>query len=732
MNNRLLDRLNDRQMSAVTTTDGPLLVVAGAGSGKTRVLTHRLAYIIAEQKAKPREVLAVTFTNKAAGEMKERIETLLGFDISRMWVSTFHSFCARFLRQEAQALNYPTNFTILDSDDSKALIKRGMKELGLNGQSQFTANAVQRTISTAKNQLYTAESFAEEAEGYYDQKVSQVFLNYEAKLRASAAFDFDDLIAMTVRLLQENDEVRARWSNRFRYLMVDEYQDTNKAQYLLLKALVGPEKNICVVGDEDQSIYGWRGADISNILNFEKDFSGAKVVKLEQNYRSTQLILKAASAVIKNNSERKDKTLWSEIEGGEDIIVALHEAQGDEADWVIHRALHLREKYPLKEMVVLYRTNAQSRTFEESLRRENIPYQIIGGMSFYQRKEIKDIVAYLKLISNNSDEASFVRIVNFPKRALGDTSLEKLSSHAKIAGISLFDAAQNAQAIGEIGPRARNGFKNFSDLILAFKQLATELPIDHFIQKVVDDTGLRDALVEEDPVTGDARLENIDEFIAAAADFFHTNPEPTLDNFLAEITLYTDLDTYQEADDKLTLMTLHNAKGLEYETVFITGLEEGLFPLARAFDDPATLEEERRLFYVGATRARRELVLTGARMRYRFGGDESIPSRFLKEIPEELVNKIDRRAFRYEFGQTQPMKPARSRVNHTPEGVHYEYEEDESGIRPGVIVKHPKFGHGRVVSVSGRGEDMRIDVDFSSVGPKKLIAKYARLAIISQ
>lgn len=732
MNNRLLEMLNDRQMSAVTTTDGPLLVVAGAGSGKTRVLTHRLAYIIAEQKAKPWEVLAVTFTNKAAGEMKERIGALLGFDISRMWVSTFHSFCARFLRQEAEALNYPTNFTILDSDDSKSLIKRGMKELGLNGQSQFTANSVQRKISSAKNQLYTAESFADEAEGYYDQKVAQVFLNYDAKLRASAAFDFDDLIAMTVRLLQEDESVRARWNSRFRYLMVDEYQDTNRAQYMLLKSLVGGEKNICVVGDEDQSIYGWRGADITNILNFEKDFSGAKVVKLEQNYRSTQLILKAASAVIRNNSERKDKTLWSEIDGGEEIIVALHEAQGDEADWVIRRALNLKEKYSLKDMVVLYRTNAQSRTFEESLRRENIAYQIVGGMSFYQRKEIKDIVAYLKLISNNNDEAAFVRIVNFPKRALGETSLAKLSSHAKTAGISMLEAAENAPAIGELGPRARNGFKNFADLILAFKQLATELPIDHFVQKVIDDTGLRDALVDEDPVTGDARLENLDEFIAAASDFFHTNPEPTLDSFLAEITLYTDLDNYQETDDKLTLMTLHNAKGLEYETVFITGLEEGLFPLARSFDDPAALEEERRLFYVGATRAKKELVLTGARMRYRFGGDESIPSRFLKEIPEGLVNKIDRRAYRYEFGATRPQKPAYPRKNHAPQGVHYEYDEDESGIRPGVTVKHPKFGHGRVVSVSGHGEEMRIDVDFSSVGPKKLIAKYARLVIVSQ
>ncbi len=732
--NRLLDNLNDRQTEAVTTADGPVLVVAGAGSGKTRVLTHRLAYIISEQKAKPWEVLAMTFTNKAAGEMKERISQLLGFDISRMWVSTFHSFCARFLRQEAENLNYPTNFTILDSDDSKSLIKRGMKELGLNGQSQFTANSVQRKISSAKNKLFTAETYSDEAEGYYDQKVAQVFLNYEAKLRASAAFDFDDLIAMTVRLLQDNETVRMRWQNRFRYLMVDEYQDTNHAQYLLLKFLVGQEKNICVVGDEDQSIYGWRGADIANILSFEKDFPGAKVVKLEQNYRSTQLILKAASAVIKNNSERKDKTLWSEIEGGEDIIIALHEAQGDEADWVIKRALSLKDKFRLQDMVVLYRTNAQSRTFEESLRRENIPYQIVGGMSFYQRKEIKDIVAYLKLVSNNADEAAFVRIVNFPKRALGATSLEKLTLHARTARISLLEAASHATSIGELGPRARNGFKNFADMILAFKDTSNDLPIDHFIQKIVDDTGLQDALVEEDPVAGEARQENIDEFIAAAADFFHTNPEPTLDNFLAEITLYTDLDNYQETDDKLTLMTLHNAKGLEYEAVFITGLEEGLFPLSRSFDDPAALEEERRLFYVGATRAKKELMLTGVRLRYRFGGDESMPSRFLKEIPEKLVNRIDRRSYRYEFGptQTQPSRPVKPRTQYKPDGVHYEYEDNESGIKRGSIVNHPKFGHGRVLAVSGRGEDMRIDIDFSSVGPKKLIAKYARLSVVSQ
>jgi DNA helicase-2/ATP-dependent DNA helicase PcrA len=661
--------------------------------------------------------------------MKERIEALLGLDISRMWVSTFHSFCARFLRMEATHIDYPTNFTILDHDDSKSIVKRCLKDLGISG-TQFTPDSVLRKISSAKNRMYTAERFVSEAGGYYDERVAQVFTLYDSKLRASAAFDFDDLLSQSVRLLMAHDDVREKWQNRFKYILVDEYQDTNHAQYALLKALVGPDKNICVVGDEDQSIYGWRGADISNILNFENDFPGAKVIKLEQNYRSTQTILDAASAVIKNNISRKNKTLWTEQQGGDKVDVVLVESQGDEADWVIHKILERRNGGTLKEMVILYRTNAQSRTFEEVLRRENVPYQIIGGVSFYQRKEIKDIIAYLKLVSNNRDEASFIRIVNFPKRALGLTSLERLSDFANQSGKSLLEAASEADTIGTIGSRARNGFKKFADMISGFKDESETLPIDRLIQKIIDETGLNDALIDDDPVTGEARVENIDEFAAAATDFYHTNPDPTLDNFLAEITLYTDLDNYQETDDKLTLMTLHNAKGLEFDSVFITGLEDGLFPLARAFDEPSELEEERRLLYVGATRARKELTLTAARYRYRFGGTESVPSRFLKEIPPDLIEKIDKRSYRYEFGptRTETRRPAKSS---RPNGVYYEYEDGE-GMRPGNVVLHPKFGQGRVIKVEGRGEDMRLDVDFASVGPKKLIAKYAKLTVISQ
>jgi len=729
---RLLETLNDRQLAAVTKTDGPLLVVAGAGSGKTRVLTHRLAHIIGEQKAKPWEVFAVTFTNKAAGEMKERIGALLGFDISRMWVSTFHSFGARFLRMEAEHLGYPANFTILDDSDSKSLVSRSLKELGISG-SQFTADSVLRKISAAKNKLYDAARFASEADGYYDERVAQVFTLYETKLSTSAAFDFDDLIGAVVRLLADNEDVRKRWQNRFKYLMVDEYQDTNHAQYLLLKHLVGPEKNICVVGDEDQSIYGWRGADISNILNFEQDFSGAEVIKLEQNYRSTQVILSAASAVIKNNLSRKDKTLWTETRGGEKIGVALHETQGDEADWVIDKILNSRATYKLTDMVILYRTNAQSRSFEETLRRQNTPYQIIGGISFYQRKEIKDLIAYMKLIANTRDEASFVRIVNFPKRALGQTSLERLTGYARAQGISLLEACAQAELINELGPRARKGFKAFGDMIASLIKVSGEMPLEQFVQEILDETGLRDALVEEDPLTADARLENLEEFTAAITEFSAHNPEPTLDNFLAEITLYTNLDTYQDSDEKLTLMTLHNAKGLEFDKVFITGLEDGLFPLARSFDDPAELEEERRLFYVGATRARKELTLTAARQRMRYGGTESMPSRFLGELPPDLIEKIDRRSYKWDYGPRQSSSFAKPKKEpNKPEGVYYEYEDTESMIKRGQIVHHPKFGQGRVIKVEGLGENMRVDVDFASYGPKKLIAKYAKLTVISR
>ncbi len=726
---RLLDALNQPQRDAVAGTEGPLLVVAGAGSGKTRVLTHRLAYIIDQGMAKPWEVLAVTFTNKAAGEMKERIEALLGFDISRMWVSTFHSFCARFLRMEAAGLNYPTNFSILDDDDSRSIVNRSLKEIGISG-SQFAPAAVLRRISSAKNKLIDAEQFANDAEGYYDQQVARVYSLYEHKIRNSAAFDFDDLIGQSVKLLSENDDVRQRWQQRFKYLMVDEYQDTNHAQYMLLKALVGQHRNICVVGDDDQSIYGWRGADISNILSFESDFPGAKVVKLEQNYRSTQTILSAASALIKNNSSRKDKTLWSDIDGGEKLTIALLETQGDEADWTITRVIERKADMPLRQMVILYRTNAQSRSFEESLRRENIPYQIIGGISFYQRKEIKDLIAYLKLISNPRDEAAFVRIVNFPKRALGDTSLAKLTAFARDHNLSLLEAAGNAHDCPAINSRAKKNFIAFASVINSLRAEADTMPIDKFIQRVLEETELPDALTEEDPISADARLENLDEFVAAAADFTASNAEPSLDNFLADITLYTTTDTYDQSDDCITLMTLHNAKGLEFDCVYITGMEDGLFPLARALDDPMELEEERRLLYVGATRARKHLTLTAARQRRRYGQNESVPSRFLDEIPDDVCEKIDRRAYRWEYNRPARTAHATASVA-KPSGEYYEYEDSE-GIKPGNIVRHAKFGQGRVIRVEGFGMDMRIDVDFSSYGPKKLIARYAKLTVIQQ
>jgi DNA helicase-2/ATP-dependent DNA helicase PcrA len=731
---RLLDGLNDRQREAVAHTEGPLLVVAGAGSGKTRVLTHRLAHIISLQKARPWEVLAVTFTNKAAGEMRTRIEGLLGFDISRLWISTFHSFCARFLRMEATKLGYPANFTIIDDDDTRSLVSRCLRELGISG-SQLSPDTVKHTISAAKNGLLDAAQYAAEAQGYYEEQAARVFTLYEQKLRRSAAFDFDDLIGMTVRLLTDNADVRKSWQARFRYIMVDEYQDTNHAQYLLLRNLVGPARNIAVVGDEDQSIYGWRGADISNILNFEADYPGAKVIKLEQNYRSTQTILSAASAVIKNNISRKDKTLWTEAKGGDKITVALHETQGDEAEWVVGRIVDRREQHHLSGMVILYRTNAQSRAFEETLRRRNLPYQIIGGVSFYQRKEIKDLIAYLKLVSNPAEEASFVRVVNFPKRGLGDTSLAHLTDYARQTGITLFAAAAGAETIDTIGPRARKGLVQFTQIVTVLKDIAPTQPLDQFVQTMLERTGLVEALVEDDPITGEARKENIDEFIAAAADFVALHPEPTLDNFLAEITLYTTLDTYQEGDDVLTLMTLHNAKGLEFDAVFITGLEEGLFPLARSFDDPMQLEEERRLFYVGATRARKELILTAARQRHRYGAGQAVPSRFLKEIPAHLMERIDYRSYHWEHGpahtEGRDAGPRRSEVKDlTPEGVYYEYEEN-GAFRPGQIVRHPTFGQGRVLKVEGHGENMRLDVDFPAYGPKRLVAKYAHLSLLS-
>jgi DNA helicase-2/ATP-dependent DNA helicase PcrA len=725
----ILQKLNPAQFEAVTMTEGPLLVIAGAGSGKTRVLTCRVAYILNKRLANPPNIMAVTFTNKAANAMKERIISLLGQDIFSLTVSTFHSFCARFLRKEASAIDYPPDFSIFDENDAIALIRNCIDQLGLS-RTQFTPISLRRKISSAKNKMIDSAAFAEKASGYFETRTAEIYKLYEKRLKECGGFDFDDLILRTVQILSGNEGIRAKYQERFKYILVDEYQDTNHTQYKLLRYLTGPHQNICVVGDEDQSIYGWRGADISNILNFEKDFPGAKVIKLEQNYRSTEIILQAASSVIANNTARKGKTLWTETKSGDPLQLLLTDSALDEASAVIGEVEKNLNRCPLKETVVLYRTNAQSRPFEEILRRKNIPYQIIGGVSFYQRKEIKDLVSYLKLIANPRDDISFQRVINYPRRGLGESSLDKLMQLARENGKSLYQACSLLDANSDIGPRPKKGIAQFAELIGKFITRKEEADIAVLTQELVDQLQFVEALIEEDPILGDSRVENIEEFISAAREFAASNPEPTLSNFLAEISLYTDLDAYKEIEDKITLMTLHAAKGLEFDSVYLTGLEEGLFPLGRAIENPMELEEERRLFYVGATRAKKNLYISMATVRNRFGEMESIPSRFIKELPPALVQISDRRSHHRNESISLPPAGGIFRNKETSEeGVHYEYEEEEI-LRTGRIVQHPTFGRGKIINVEGFGEGLRLEIYFTGIGTKKVMAKYAKLKIV--
>ncbi len=730
--NRLLDDLNDAQRQAVTTTEGPLLVIAGAGSGKTRVLVRRLAYLLRQQLAQPNQILAVTFTNKAAGEMKDRVVALLGGVAPGMNVSTFHSFCARLLRREGHAIGFDSSFTIFDTADSITLVKNCIKELGFS-TNQCTPKAQLRKISDAKNRMVSPETFAAGASGYFEDCTSRIYSLYQERLLRCQGMDFDDLLYRSVTLLQDNTEIGEGYRRRFRYLMVDEYQDTNPVQYLLLRNLLGQHKNLCVVGDEDQSIYGWRGADIRNILEFEKDFSDARVIKLEQNYRSTNIILDAASSVIGYNEARKPKTLWSDKKGGDKLQHLLVDSADEEAAGIIERIHNERATTDLCEMAVLYRTNAQSRPFEEQLRRQGLPYQIVGGITFYQRKEVKDLLAYLKLIANPRDDISFERIVNYPKRGVGKKTLAEIAAWAASDGLSYFDVAKRSADDSGLSSRWKR-LKPFVALVEKYRARKDDIPVDLLTQELVDELNLFDELRSEDEVIGQTRIENVEAFIEGAAEYARGNGEATLDNYLAEISLYTDIDSYDETEDKVTLMTIHSAKGLEYDLIFLTGLEEGLFPLQRTFSEPMELEEERRLFYVGATRARKKLYMSTAAVRFRRGAIASIPSRFIKEIPPELMDVVDLRRRPTWDSDSTSLQPsffgkAESSGDVSPIGVHYEYEGLEA-LRVGRIVQHPTFGRGKVLKVEGYGESLQMEIMFTGLGVKKIMAKYGKLKII--
>lgn len=726
---KLLENLNDAQLEAVTNTEGPILVIAGAGSGKTRVLTRRLAHILYQRLAEPFQILAVTFTNKAAQEMKERVNKILSGEITSLNVSTFHSFCAKFLRKEGEALGFNSNFTIFDSSDTETLIKNCIKELSLSS-SQFTPKAQKRKISDAKNKMISAVDFAQSSSGYFENATSEIYNLYQRRLKECNAMDFDDLLFNTVLLLKNNRDIGERYRNRYKYILVDEYQDTNHVQYLLLKYLLGEHNNICVVGDEDQSIYGWRGADIRNILEFEKDYPGAKIIKLEQNYRSTDVILNAASAVIDNNEARKGKKLWTDKVGGEKLDLLYVDSAEDEAIEIIDKIIHGNNDTPLNEIAILYRTNAQSRPFEEQLRRNSLPYQIIGGITFYQRKEIKDLMAYLKLIANINDDISFERIINYPKRGIGAKTIEDIFICARNENLSAYEVIQRIDSYPQLKNRS-NRILPFVDIIEKYRTEKSNMAIDLMTQDLVEDIKILEDLRNEDAVIGQTKIENIEAFIEGIAEFVKHNHDASLNEYLSEISLFTDVDAYREIDEKVTLMTLHAAKGLEFDTVYLVGLEEGLFPLARTVSEPMELEEERRLFYVGATRAKKKLSVSCATSRHRFGEVESIPSRFIKELPEELVSTKDRRTQR-RFGasRTPAFFNDRQATRKASElGVHYEYEESEI-MRSGRIVEHPTFGRGKIIRTEGMGESLTLEIMFTGVGMKKIMAKYAKLKII--
>jgi DNA helicase-2/ATP-dependent DNA helicase PcrA len=695
----LLDQLNSTQLDAVTHTEGPLLILAGAGSGKTRVLTHRISYLIEQGLAAPDEVLAITFTNKAAKEMKDRVALLVGPDAKQMWVSTFHAFCARIMRIHAEKLGYRREFTIYDSADQARLVKRCIIELGKDPK-RFNPRSFQAQISSAKNLLMDASDYLRHTEGYIAENVAEVYDLYQKRLYENNAMDFDDLIMQTVALLELFSEVRERFQRRFKYIHVDEYQDTNHAQYRLVNILAAAHRNLCVVGDDDQSVYSWRGADIRNILDFERDYPEAKVVKLEQNYRSTQTILSAANAVVANNASRKAKELWTAGDEGERIRVFTAADDYAEARFVVSEILRIvGSGDSLRDVAVFYRTNAQSRTLEDVLVREGVPYQIVGGVRFYERAEIKDAMAYLTVISNKDASVSLERIINVPKRGLGATSVARLQEYASRNGISLYDALPEADEAGLTG-KARTACSRVWQLFEEWRVAAREVPPSEMIEAVLEESGYKAELTAENTIEAESRLENLEELVNAAAEYERVEPDATLDGFLQEQALFSEADRLT-GEGRATLMTLHNAKGLEYDHVFVVGMEEGTFPHARSLDDQ-NLEEERRLCYVGITRARKTLTLSYARVRSTYGEREyQMPSRFLSEIPERFkagtVPSTSTRREGWGAATVPPRREGRPAMAPSNAGATVEAAAFSAGEK----VRHAKFGVGEVVEAGG-------------------------------
>jgi DNA helicase-2/ATP-dependent DNA helicase PcrA len=709
----LLDDLNPPQRDAVLAGDGPLLVLAGAGSGKTRVIAHRIAHVIGVRGVDPRHVMAVTFTNKAAGEMARRVEALLApVGIRPPLIATFHSACVRILRRHGEHIGLPRHFTIYDEDDRTALIKECMKEGELADRS-FTPSAAGHRISYLKNQMLSVQDALRDARGPWEQKAALVYSRYEKRLKETGAADFDDLLLLVVRLLSEVPEVLAYYRGLWRHVLVDEYQDTNRAQYRIIRLLTDEHRNVCVVGDSDQSIYKWRGADINNILDFEKDFPGTRVVKLEQNYRSTQRILAIAAAVIDNNLQRKEKTLWTRNAEGEPAAVYRGWDEHEEANFVAQGILKSRaEGVAWDGVAVFYRTNAQSRVLEDALRRARIPYVIVGGVRFYERKEIKDTLAWLRLTINPNDDVAFRRAIQAPSRGVGATTLARLDEVALDQTKPLLALA--AAPPVDVRGKARTGLEDFAATVGRLSGQRGEISPPAFIDLVLQASGYRKALEQDRSPEAEGRLENLEELVAAAEDFTHAAGEATVEAFLDSVALMSDVDELKEAESRVTLMTLHSAKGLEFPVVFLTGLEEGVFPHTRSMGDPEQVEEERRLCYVGITRAEQRLYVSYAVHRRIHGYGVGEPSRFLREMPEEHLTLLN---------ASRP-EPTFAAAREVPR---YEPQEEAWPIKVGARVRHARFGEGLVVGVERDGPDVMVTVGFASVGRKRLSLQYAHL-----
>ncbi|HGV8358726.1 DNA helicase PcrA [Enterococcus faecium] len=734
----LLNGMNPRQKEAVLHTDGPLLLMAGAGSGKTRVLTHRIAYLIEEKEVNPWNILAITFTNKAAKEMKERVNAILVSGGEDVWVSTFHSMCVRILRRDVDFIGYNRNFTIIDSSEQLTLMKRILKELNIDPK-KYDPRSILGTISQAKNSLQTPQDFAKMQGSYYEEIAAKCYAAYQKELQYNQCMDFDDLIMNTIRLFEEHPDSLTYYQNKFHYIHVDEYQDTNHAQYTLVNLLAGRFRNLCVVGDADQSIYGWRGADMQNILDFEKDYPDAAVILLEQNYRSTKNILSAANQVIENNSNRKPKNLWTENKEGNKITYYRADNERDETRFIVDRMQEeIRNNHRnYGDFAILYRTNAQSRVMEETLLKANIPYKMVGGHKFYDRKEIKDILAYLNVLANPQDSISFERIVNSPKRGIGPGSIEKLRSFASLHEWPLLEAAQNVD-LANIGGKAGQQLGAFGEMIQEVTQMIPYLTVTELTKEVLDRSGYLEDLKIQNTLEAQARIENLEEFLTVTQEFdkqFEQQneedadaPEEKLTVFLNDLALVSDIDNLEEDASQVTLMTLHAAKGLEFPVVFLIGLEEGVFPLSRVLMEESELEEERRLAYVGITRAEEALYLTNAFSRTLYGRTQyNRPSRFVEEIDQELL-------------EIEGMRPTPKKTPvFAKKTAAYSYKQPETAVvssksatggeknswKPGDKVKHKKWGLGTVVRVSGTSKDLELDVAFPSQGVKRLLAAFA-------